>query len=80
MLDELPEDLCQVAVQKIGQAQFSKLSPEVSKMMREKDAAMALRCMVSYLEYRNLKTFNTHHNLFVVIFSPIYQNILAKLI
>ena len=47
MLDELPEDLCQVAVQKIGQAQFSKLSPEVSKMMREKLASKALRCMVS---------------------------------
>merc|ERR1719320_651997 len=45
MLDELPEDLCQVAVQKIGQAQFSKLSPEVSKMMREKLASKALRCM-----------------------------------
>ena len=51
MLDELPENLCQIAVQKIGKAQFSKLSREVSQMMREKHASMALQCMVSYFEY-----------------------------
>ena len=48
-MDDLPNDLCMIMVEKVGSVQFDALPKDLAEKMRQNFADKAMDCMVSSL-------------------------------